>query len=356
MGTSGTIATHERWFVDSHEGGDWGFATSPLVLTLLAAVIAVTLVWRLVALRLPTPELSMLRPLQRLTPWVPRLLGIHLGVALLALAATGGFLTPAVDPGDGLVASGLLLLEAAVGIWLITGVKLRQAACALVLTGPALAVLAGPMALLESANLVAVAGFLLVLPPGPDAHGAVNHDDAASTGHLRIALLVLRVGVATALVSLAFAEKLTNPQMARETLETYPRLDVFAWVGLEVAPDTFIAIAGAIEVLFGLLVLSGALPQVATLVAAVPFNMSLLLFGQTELIGHLPIYGVFLALLVYGSDPRTARLVRWLPRRRIVARRPVDPALQAGACTHAPHEPERERACRREESMRSSAM
>ena len=320
MLSSRPIATHERWFVDSHEGGDWSFAASPLVLTLLAAVVAATLVWRFIALRLPTPELSMLRPLQRLTPWIPRLLGIHLGVALLALAATGGFLTPAVDPGDGLVGSALLLVEAIVGIWLITGVKLRQAAFALVLTGPALAVLAGPMALLESANLVAVAGFLLVLPPGPDAHGAVEPDDPADRARLRVALLVLRVGVATALVALAFAEKLTNPHMARETLATYPQLDVFAWLGLEVAPDTFVAIAGAIEVLFGLLVLSGALPQVATLVAAVPFNLSLLLFGQTELIGHLPVYGVFLALLVYGSDPRTARMVRWIPRVGVLAR------------------------------------
>ena len=52
--------------------------------------------------------------------------------------------------------------------------------------------------------------------------------------------------------------------------------------------------------------ISGALPQVAVLVAMVPFNATLLLFGQTELVGHLPVYGAFLALLVYGSDPATS--------------------------------------------------
>ena len=61
--------------------------------------------------------------------------------------------------------------------------------------------------------------------------------------------------------------------------------------------------------------ISGAFPQVAVLVAMVPFNATLLLFGQTEMVGHLPVYGVFLALLVYGSDARTAPLVRWLPGR-----------------------------------------
>ena len=53
------------------------------------------------------------------------------------------------------------------------------------------------------------------------------------------------------------------------------------------------------------------------LVAGIPFNATLLLFGQTELLGHLPVYGVFLTLLVYGSNPRTAELVRWLPPLRV---------------------------------------
>jgi hypothetical protein len=64
------------------------------------------------------------------------------------------------------------------------------------------------------------------------------------------------------------------------------------------------------------------LPQVAVLVAGIPFNATLLLFGQTELLGHLPVYGVFLTLLVYGSHARTAELVRWLPA---VRPRPLTP-------------------------------
>ncbi len=89
---------------------------------------------------------------------------------------------------------------------------------------------------------------------------------------------------------------------------------MFAWVGIEVPTDLFIRFAGAVEVLFGLLVISGALPQVVVLLAAVPFNATLLLFGSTELMGHLPVYGVFLALLVYGSSERTAAAV---PRFRV---------------------------------------
>lgn len=319
------LPTHERWFVESQQGGDWSFFLSPLPLVLTVAVVAVTVAWRLVALRVDRPELSFLAPLGRLVPWVPRLLGIHLGVALLALAATGAFLTPANDHLGGVGGSSLLLVEAALGIWLVTGWQLRAASTLVLMLAPALALVAGWTALGECANLAAVAAFLVVVPPGPDAYGAAH----PSAAHLRWALLWLRLGVGTALIVLAFSEKLTNPAMAIDTLERFPQLDVFGLVGIDVSPAAFVAIAGAVELLFGLLVISGAFPQVAVLVAMVPFNATLLLFGQTEMVGHLPVYGVFLALLVYGSSVETAREVRWLPGRGV--RRSSQPAVATAA-------------------------
>ncbi len=306
------LPTHETWFEESSAGHDWGFFFSPLPLVLVAVMVVVTLVWRAVAIRLPTPELRVLAPVGRLTPWIPRLLGIHLGVALLALAATGAFLTPAIDDLDSAAGKLLLLVEAGLGIWLVTGYRLRSAAALVLAFGPVLGVVSGPVALLECANLAAVAAFLVIVSPGADRHGAV----APSADAVRWGLFSMRVGVGIALIALAFTEKFTNPVLAAETLHDYPALNVFDLVGIPMSTDTFIAVAGSVELLFGLLVISGALPQVAVLVAAVPFNATLILFGQTELVGHLPVYGVFLALLAYGSDPATARLVSWLPSRR----------------------------------------
>jgi hypothetical protein len=40
------------------------------------------------------------------------------------------------------------------------------------------------------------------------------------------------------------------------------------------------------------------------LVAAGPLGVLEWFFGNTELVGHLPIYGAMLVLLVYGSDPQ----------------------------------------------------
>lgn len=321
-----TTPAHERWFTDSAPA-DWGFFLRPLPLALVAAVVIVAVGWRWVASRWTRPELPALTMVGRLTPWVPRLLGIHLGVALLALAATGAFVTPAVHDLHGASQTALLLGEAGLGVWLVAGFAQRYAAATTLLLGPAMALFTGPMALLECANQAAVAAFLVINPAGGSRHGAAD----PKPRQLRYALLALRAGVGIALITLAFTEKFTNPTMARDTLHDYPALNVFALVGLHVGTDAFIVIAGSVELLFGLLVMSGALPQVAVLVAMVPFNATLVLFGQTELVGHLPVYGVFLALLAYGSNPTTAGAVRWLPTWRSVrsarqALRPAPPA------------------------------
>jgi len=300
------LPLHETWFEETSAARDWGFLVEPLTLALVAAVVVVAVAWRYAAQRIPSPELRVLSPVGRLTPWIPRLLGIHLGVSLLALAATGAFLTPAIDD----VGTLPLLMEAALGIWLVSGFHLRPAAWLVLGLGPLLAMFSSPVTLLECANLAAVAAFLVVVPPGVDDHGRAVPDEQ----QLRWGLLAMRIGVGVALIALAFTEKLTHPALAEQTLRDYPALNVFQLVGIPVPDLSFVAVAGAVELLFGLLVVSGALPQVAVLVAAVPFNATLLIFGQTELVGHLPVYGVLLALLAYGSDARTAPLVSWLPR------------------------------------------
>ena len=316
-------SAHEKWFVEDPGTypTDWSFALRPVTFGLILAVVLATVVWRYVAVRfLPTPELRPLAFVGRLVPYVPRLLAIHLGVSLLAAAVSGHFLTHDLEVHDLSGGAALLLAEGALGVWFITGIRLRPAAIALALIGPLALLVTGPVGLLSAMDLLGVAVFLAFVPPSDATFGRVEPDPAA----LRRALLALRLGAGGALVTLAFAEKLANPALARETVRLYPELDVFGLVGIHLPVDTFVAVAGATELLFGLLVISGALPQVAVLVAGIPFNATLLLFGGTELLGHLPVYGVFLTLLAYGSNPATAAAVRWLPSgAKRLLRRPV---------------------------------
>ena len=301
---------HETWFVHHPESFplDWSALARPVVLIGVLAAAVVTLVWRAAAERVGAPELTPLRPLGRLVPWVPRLLGIHLGVSLLLLAFERCVLDPSVVVPDGFAYSLLLVPEVMAGTLLVTGYAVPLAAYAVIAAGPVLWLLAGTQSLLSCMVLLGISMFLVVVPPRPELGGRADLDLV----RLRPAVLLLRIGTAGSLLTLAVVEKLANPAMAHAMLAQQPILNILSPLG--VSGDDFATFAGCVEVLFAFLVLSGAAPQVVALVAAVPFTSTLFVFGGTELIGHLPVYGVLLTLLLLGSSARTAVAVRAVPR------------------------------------------
>jgi uncharacterized membrane protein YphA (DoxX/SURF4 family) len=124
------------------------------------------------------------------------------------------------------------------------------------------------------------------------------------------------------LIVLAFSEKLARPALALAFLERFPAFNLMRTLGVPISDLAFVRVAGAIELLFGLLLVSGALPQLVVILAGIPFNATLFFLGTDELIGHLPIYGAMLALLIYGSSPETAGVVDRFRSR--VPRRPAD--------------------------------
>ncbi len=321
VGAAVAVATpasaHEAWFVEHPEQYplDPSALLSPLTVVGVVTAVVVAVLWRIAAARLPRPELVVLRPLERLVPWVPRLLALHLGLSLLALSLSGAVLDPGVEAPGGAAGVVVLLPQVVVGALLVLGIGVRVAALAVVAAGPVLVVLHGPSSLLLCAVLVGVALFLAVVPPQRAPAGAPDLCPSC----LWPAVLALRVGAAVSLISLAVVEKLANPAMGLAMLDQQPVLNLLAPIG--VSPESFVVLAGCVELLFGLLVLSGAAPQVVGLVAAVPFTASLALFGGTELIGHLPVYGVLLAFVVLGSSPATAGAVVRLPELRLSAAR-----------------------------------
>jgi uncharacterized membrane protein YphA (DoxX/SURF4 family) len=247
-----------------------------------------------------------------LAPFIPRLLGIHLGVALLSLAVTNSYLAPHLKLQNETAGVVIAILEGVVGVWLITGIHPRWAAVAVVCLGPVAWALEGLVAMLENADLLGIALFLIIAPPGKDNYGA----HPLTREQMRMPLLLLRIGVGGALIVVAFSEKFANPALAYEFLDQYPAFAVYEQLGMGMSVDTFVRFAAAAELLFGLLIILGAAPQVAVLLVGVPFNVTLFFLGGDELFGHLPIYGAMLALLAYGSSREHASAVPLLRRRR----------------------------------------
>lgn len=158
---------------------------------------------------------------------------------------------------------------------------------------------------LQRIDVLGLAAFVLLA--GPGRWSADLELGRVAEPALRDAIRAawaLRMAAGTVLIVVAFAEKLANPELALALLDEMPHLNVAQAIGLPLGDTEFIRLAGAIEVLFGLLLISGALlPQACVVIAGIPFNATLWFFGNVELVGHLPIYGTMLVLLVYGSDP-----------------------------------------------------
>ena len=306
---------HARWFTTSDPDYDWSFVVETLSLVMIVAAIVLALAWRLAAPFFPRPELTPLAFLGRLGPWIPRLLAIHAGVSLLSLAARLEFLVPTLALPETWYGIGLGILEGVVGVWLIAGWRVRTAAWLLVIAGPLGMVAYGVVPIMERADLLAVGLFLALLPPDD---GQIGGRITVDPERVRAALFGLRLLTGSALIILAFTEKLARPELSLEFLDRYPAFNVLQLLGgrfgFEVSDLVFIQFAAGVEILFGLLFISGALPQLVVIAAGIPFNATLFFLGATELIGHLPIYGAMLALLVYGSRADTAPVCSWLPR------------------------------------------
>ena len=293
---------HETWFESARPDADWGFAFEALTLALLGAALLVTLAVRLVARRFPGLDLPFIG---RMAPWMPFAVRMHLAVSLISLLSLGFYLSPAMDLHFDVAGVLLGAVMVLVAISMATGWHTREGALLLIAAGPLGMVAFGVSDVVQRIDMLGLAVFVLLAGPGRwSADHELGIEREADEERVRRAVWALRVLAGVALIAVAYAEKLANPDLGLAFLEERPQFNVAEAVGLPMGDLEFLRLAGAIEVLFGLLLISGALPQAAVLIAGIPFNTTLFFFGEAELAGHLPIYGTMLVLLVYGSDPR----------------------------------------------------
>ena len=296
-----TVLAHETWFGPDAFPTDWSFAAQTLTLVLLAAAVLVTIGVRLIARVFPGVDV---RWLGRIAPFMPFAVRIHLAVSLIGLLSLGFYLSPAMDLRAD--ATGILLgaVMAITAIGMATGYHARWAAGLLLAAGPLGMMEFGFWPVVQRVDLVGLAIFVLLTGAGrwsaDHELGRTAEPSVAAQGQ---AVWALKVCAGVALIVVAFKEKLATPDMAVHFLTEHPGFNVAQQLGLGWSDLEFARVAGAIEVLFGLLLISGALSQACVLIAGIPFNATLWFFGTTELVGHLPVYGAMLVLLVHASDP-----------------------------------------------------
>jgi hypothetical protein len=320
---------HETWFDHGSYPTDSGFAAETLTLALLAGAVLLTVIVRLLARVRPGVDVPVLAGL---VPFMPFAIRLHLAVSMIGLLSLGYYLSPAMDLEADVAGILLGANMAVVAVTMATGFKARWGAALLVGLGPLGMLEFGVWPVLQRIDLLGLAVYVLVAGPG---RWSADYETSAAAeptliDHAR-AIWALKVAAGLALIIVAFAEKLATPDLAVQFLVDHPELNIAQQLGIDMSDLEFARFAGAVEVLFGLLLISGALPQAIILIAGIPFNASLWFFGANELMGHLPIYGAMLAVLVYGSDPQLRPAVSALlpprARRRESASRAAEVAV-----------------------------
>jgi uncharacterized membrane protein YphA (DoxX/SURF4 family) len=306
---------HQTWFEDPAPfDSDWGFTGEIATLLLLGGALLLTVVVRAASTRWNGLEVPVLAAM---SPYMPFAIRLHLAMCLVGMLALGVYLSPAMDLEWDVAGILLGAVMAVVAIGMATGYRARSTAILLIAAGPLGMLEFGVSPVLQRIDVLGLALFVFFAGPG---RWSADHDrgEAAEPTEDRLASAIwcLRVFAGIALIVVAFREKLAYPDYAISFLGEHPDLELADQLGLGWSTETFVRVAGSIEVLFGLLLISGAMPQAIVLVAGVPFNATLYFFGEKELFGHLPIYGAMLVLLVYGSHPQNRPMVkRLLPAR-----------------------------------------
>jgi hypothetical protein len=75
---------------------------------------------------------------------------------------------------------------------------------------------------------------------------------------------------------------------------------------MAIGGETFLLLAGSVELTIGLGLVFGIFVRETILLAWLPFNLTLTVLDWMELVGHLPIYGVMAVLLVWSPSGRDA--------------------------------------------------
>jgi len=120
---------------------------------------------------------------------------------------------------------------------------------------------------------------------------------AVHVGHL-----LVRWFAGVGLMILALDEKLIHPQLALELLRHTPSLNL---MGSTLDNQMFVLCAGLTELLLGLVIVVGSFPRLAVLALSGVFLGTTLIFGATELLGHLPYYAIIVSLFLRGSGSMT---------------------------------------------------
>lgn len=278
------------------QGADVAFILSPLQhatnIILLGAAVLVIIAAYVIEKKVPwvIEKIKYFRGRSRTyQEFIPLMLRIAIGFALIGAGATDHFMSPAVE-GNAVVNFAQLLA----GFLLVSGFLVTPAsffALALSITA-----LVGYPQLIGSLELpAAIAAFILfsVAKPGIDDLVGIPHLIVPEKSRIYVPL-VLRVGLGGALIAMALYEKFLNPHMfaavAEKHLVPHIPLSVEMWT-LSV---------GLTELVVGLAILVGLRTRSVSALTFFILSLSFFVFKE-DVFAHIALFATLAALILMGG-------------------------------------------------------
>ena len=307
-----TSAAHVRWFVDTNASVE---RFEPYSITDIEVIvwiaIALFLIGASILLDMRLPEVRIVDTKTRHD--FIEILRVFTGMSMMLTAYEGAIIAPH------LVAFGpfgtvLLIAQAIIGIMLIANRFIRHVAILIILLHLGLAIKFGLLAAFEYLIMVAIGVFLLInnLPT-----------EELKERWKPYSVDLLRIITGISLITLGFSEKLVGAMMAESFLALYD-WNFMEDIGFTFFTDRlFVLSAGVVEVVFGVILVLGTTTRLNTLALSIVLFASNVIFlvqgeneaAMVEFIGHMPVIGVALILLLLGAGQRL-KVTNFMPQRR----------------------------------------
>ena len=300
MSVIGTgAAAHVNWFVESDAEPLANVSlTDPvfLVWICLASMMVLFSVW--IDGKLPTLRVAE----TKLRHDFMEILRVFTGMSFLLTAYEGSLVAPH-KVADGTFGLALVVMQAAIGIMLIANRWIKTAAVMMLVLHAGVAMKFGLFPALEYAIIIGIAFFLLLN----------SIEDEARRDWLKpYSVDALRIWTGISLVALAVGEKLAPSALGQVFVAQY-QWNFMQALGFNVFDDRlFVLSAGMVEAVIGIVLILGTTVRLAVLALSVMMAISNIVFivqgnndaALVEFIGHMPIIGIALLLLLLGYGQR----------------------------------------------------
>ncbi|MEL7256827.1 MAG: hypothetical protein AAFN80_03155 [Pseudomonadota bacterium] len=290
---------HVNWFVDRDAETLPNYKVTDIAF-LLCLAVALTLVAFSVWLDGKLPSLRVAQ--SKIRHDFMEILRVFTGMSFLLTAYDGALIAPhkVADGTSGLV---LLLLQALIGVLLIANRWIQLASILMLILHIGIALKFGVLPALEYAIIIGIALFLLL--------NSIE-DEELRKSWKPYSVDLLRIWTGISLVALAIGEKLGPSALGQVFVAQY-QWNFMQAMGFTIFDDRlFVLSAGMVEAAIGTVLILGTTVRIAVLVLSAMMALSNIVFivqgdneaALVEFIGHMPIIGVALILLLLGYGQR----------------------------------------------------